>query len=126
MILLQQVLLDLKPHLSSSKKDQESSHYEIERQVQLVVDLSVAIARRILLTRNVPIPDSSRDIFVALGKRGIISSALSRKLSEAVGLCNLIVHEYGVIDYALLFDGLKGGFQAFSRFAKLVQKYSLR
>ena len=123
LLLLQQVLKDLKPHVSASSSSQDTHHYEIERQVQLAVDLALAIGRRILLLNSIAGPETSRDVFLALQKLRIISPKLSHQLTAAVGLRNLLVHEYGKIDYDLFFGGLKIGFAAFVSFAGTASQF---
>lgn len=115
--------MDLKPHISEKPSSQLEAHYEIERQVQLCVDLCGAIARRILLIEQVAIPDALRQVFLVLGDKKIISKKLAGQLAASVGLRNLIVHEYGILDYALFFGGLPDGYKAFVRFAKKAQSY---
>lgn len=114
--LLQQVLTDLEPHLAESREEQETAHYEIERQIQLCVDLSQDIARNWLISRGIIVPTSGRETFLELGKKKLISIELSKRLANASGLRNLIVHEYGVIDYDIFFSGLKEGHASFVGF----------
>jgi uncharacterized protein YutE (UPF0331/DUF86 family) len=120
--MLQQVLLDLKPHVAAPRPDQERAHYEVERQVQLAVDLSIALGRRILVLRGVPVPETSRQVFLALGDLKVIGPSLAKDLAGAVGLRNLLVHEYGDLDYGLFFGGLKKGHAALVSFSGSVQK----
>ena len=122
LLLYQEVLLDLKPHVRASRARQEDAHYEIERQVQLSVDLACAMGRRVLVMMGFPVPEKARDVFVELGKKKLLPAPLSARLASAVGLRNLIVHEYGKLDYSLFFDGLPDGYQAFTKFARLSEK----
>ena len=123
--LLQQVLLDLKPHVTATRESQENSHYEIERQVQVAVDLCVALGRRMLLLKGFASPDTSRETFILLAKHKIIPRALANPLANSVGLRNLIVHEYGALNYALFFSGLKAGYQSFVRFSAVAKKIAI-
>jgi len=122
LVLLQQVLADLKPNILKSHAEQTDAHYEIERQVQVAVDLCLAMARRLLFLKNLPSPDTAREVFVLLGKSRIIPNKLALGLAQTVGLRNLLVHEYGKIDYTMFFGGLKGGYKAFAAFAVIVSK----
>ncbi len=120
---LQKVLADLGPNVAASRQEQERTHYEIERQVQLAADFAVAIARRVLVLRGVVLPDSSRRVIIELGEEGVIDRDLAARIATAVGLRNLLVHEYGEIDYDLFFDGLADGHRAFVRFCDEVHRY---
>ncbi len=115
---LQGVLADLLPNLGRSREEQESRHYEIERQVQLAADFSAAIARRMLVLQGDPVPETARETFAALEKAGRIEPALSKRLQAAVGLRNLPVHEYGQVDSGRFLAGLKEGYGSFVEFAR--------
>jgi len=117
---LQQVLLDLKPHIHASQEKQMQTHYEIERQVQLAVDLAVDAGRRWLLINKHPVPNNAREVFIALENKKLIPKGLAKKLADATGLRNILVHEYDDLDYNLFFGGLKKGFHAFVKFTAAV------
>ncbi|MEK6704370.1 MAG: DUF86 domain-containing protein [Bdellovibrionota bacterium] len=119
---LLEVLNDLKPHVSSSRRAQESNHYEIERLVQLSVDQSVAIGRRLLAIQGAPVPTASRDVFIVLGQKKLVSKRIALNLVKAVGLRNLLVHEYGKIDYDLFLGGLPEGYRSLVAFIGAIQK----
>lgn len=121
LILLREVLADLKPHVTESREEQQKNHYEIERQIQLAVDLCIALSRRLLVLENLEIPETNRDVFVKLSEEKIIPKPFAKQLSNSAGLRNLLVHEYGKIDYDRLFDGLKEGYRSFLDFSRLCE-----
>ena len=114
--LLQQILSDLKPHITETRTAQERYHYEIERQVQIAVDLCISIGRRILIINGAPTPEHARDTFFKLADLNLLKKSLAERLSAATGLRNLIVHEYGKLDYSRFFGDLKEGFMTFEKF----------
>ncbi len=123
LILLSEVLADLAPHVKRSHDDLVEHHYEIERQVQVCVDVSCAIARRILFLKELSLPQSARDAFLELGKAKIITKKLAEELALACGLRNLLIHEYGHINYDLFFSGLPKGYKSLHQFAKIAEKF---
>lgn len=123
---LAEVLEDLKPHVSSSQEELESAHYEIERQVQLCVDLATAIGRRMLTLNGKVVPPSAREVFTRLKEGRMISRSLATSLEKAVGLRNLLVHEYGRIDYDRFFGGLAQGYKAFVTFAEAASRFKTK
>lgn len=118
---LQKVLFDLKKWVSAERKAQDLSHYEIERQVQICVDLSIGIARRIISLENELVPETSAECFITLRKMKWISPAIEKKMVAAVGLRNIIIHEYDDLNYDLFFDGLPAGFKTFVAFEKAIR-----
>jgi len=120
---LEQVLQDLKPHVDEARSEQEKAHYEIERQVQLAVDLSSVIGRRILTVEGKPAPEASRDVFKALCRSGVISEELAESMGKASGLGTLLAPEQGELHYALFFRGLPDGYRAFVEFAESARRF---
>ena len=52
-------------------------------------------------------PGSASEMFYLLEEKGMIESVLTEKMIKAVGLRNLIVHEYGSIDFKRLFTTVR-------------------
>ena len=52
-------------------------------------------------------PGSASEMFYLLEEKGMIESVLTEKMIKAVGLRNLIVHEYGSIDFKCLFTTVR-------------------
>ena len=123
LIQLREVLSDLKPHISASREEQQAAHYEIERQIQLAVDSCIAIGRRLLVLKNLEVPETNREVFIKIGEAQIINKGFAKQLADTAGLRNLIVHEYGKIDYDRLFDGLKLGYRTFLDFSRLAEAF---
>jgi uncharacterized protein YutE (UPF0331/DUF86 family) len=46
------------------------------------------------------VPQTYRDVFVALADRSVLPHDLADRLSAAVGLRNLVAHRYGVLDWS--------------------------
>ena len=120
---LNKVLLDLSANVALPLEEQKASHYEIERQVQLAVDLSVGVARRILSLEGEEIPSSARLVFKSLVQLEILESALAERLALAAGLRNILVHDYQSLNEELFFSGLEEGFKMFKSFSLAITAY---
>lgn len=48
------------------------------------------------------VPESAAEAFELLARQGVIDAALARRMREAVGLRNLLVHEYAEVDWGLV------------------------
>ncbi len=59
----------------------------------------LAIATHWLADAKLDVPGAYREVFVALGNRGVLPSELAQRLAAASGLRNLIAHRYGVLDW---------------------------
>jgi uncharacterized protein YutE (UPF0331/DUF86 family) len=88
----------------------------LERAVQACVDIGLHIFSK----RSEPIPDSMGEVFVHLGRIGIIDKATAVSLKGAVGFRNVAVHAYTEIDYAVLFSICTRHLDDFRSFARQV------
>lgn len=64
---------------------------------------SAALAMHWLADEGAVVPATYGEAFTALGQRGVIDRELAGRLRAAVGLRNLIAHQYGVIDSRRVF-----------------------
>ena len=75
--------------------------------LHLAVENCIDIAAHIISENGWGVPGSASEMFCVLEEKGIVDSALTEKMIKAVGLRNLIVHEYGDIDLKRLFTTVR-------------------
>jgi uncharacterized protein YutE (UPF0331/DUF86 family) len=91
----------------------------LERAVQVCVD----IASHVLAEKQGPSPSTMAESFVELSRAGIISAEVSQSMVKAVGLRNLLVHEYSKINWKIVSDVANLHLDSFREFAKeILQK----
>ena len=71
--------------------------------LSLAVENCIDIAAHIISENGWGVPGSASEMFVLLRDKGILDPELTERMIKAVGLRNLIVHEYGKIDLKMLF-----------------------
>ena len=71
--------------------------------LHLAVENCIDIAAHIISENGWGVPGSASEMFYLLEDREILDPELTERMIKAVGLRNLIVHEYGKIDLNLLF-----------------------
>jgi uncharacterized protein YutE (UPF0331/DUF86 family) len=82
---------------------------DIDRQDIVAFNLSLAvencidIAAHIISENGWGVPGSASEMFSLLRDKGMLDLELTERMIKAVGLRNLIVHEYGKIDLKMLF-----------------------
>ena len=87
-----------------SNVDIENFKSDLDRQESVLFNLQMAIqncidiAAHIVSEEGYGVPGSSNEMFYMLEENGLLEPALTEKMVKAVGLRNLIVHEYGKID----------------------------
>lgn len=70
----------------------------VERILTQLVDLAVAINSHIVASTVDRAPSSYRESFSLAAETGLIDSELAGALQRAVGMRNLLVHEYAAVD----------------------------
>ncbi|MGQ0653332.1 MAG: type VII toxin-antitoxin system HepT family RNase toxin [Betaproteobacteria bacterium] len=68
------------------------------------------------------VPATAGDAFDELARRGVIERALAARLRRAVGLRNVLVHEYAEIDWSIVMQVLRTGRRDLAAFGGAVVK----
>jgi uncharacterized protein YutE (UPF0331/DUF86 family) len=119
---LRTYLSDLAPHSGRSADDLLEDPYEVERLLELVVQVAADIVKHDLAERGV-IPESYRAAFVDAGRLALIPIALAARLADAAGLRNILVHLYEKIDYDIVAASID---RALTDFSEFLDVYSAR
>lgn len=75
-----------------------------EKIVESVIDLCFILAN----DKGFKMPEEDEAIFDVLYQEKIISEELSKKLKDAKGMRNFIIHQYGKIDDEIIFETITG------------------
>jgi uncharacterized protein YutE (UPF0331/DUF86 family) len=99
---------NVKKHLrrveKKAKTDLKTFLKDLDRQEIIAFNLEVAvqncidIAAHIIGAEGLGVPGSTAEMFYLLEENDYLSSEITEKMIKAVGLRNLIAHEYGRID----------------------------
>lgn len=108
-------LTGLAPHEGKSAEEVRADPYEVERLLELLVQVAVDIVSHELAERG-RVPDSYRDAFLAAGAEGLLPEGLSERLAKAAGLRNVLVHLYNEIDYEIVAASIGRALRDFGRF----------
>jgi uncharacterized protein YutE (UPF0331/DUF86 family) len=95
---------------------QESILFNIQTAVQNCID----IAAHIISEEGLGVPGSTTEMFYALEENGYLDAELSRKMIKAVGLRNLIVHEYGKIELEQVYEIAKKDINDLNEYLKAI------
>ena len=89
-----------------------------ERLIQISVEAVLDVCALLVVGLRLGLPGEEDDLFGKLVQRGVLSLALGDTLKRMKGLRNLLVHEYGHVDDALVLQVISerlGDFDAFAR-----------
>ena len=86
---------------------------DIDRQESILFNMQIAIqnctdiAAHIISEEGLGVPGSTSEMFYLLEENGYLDGELTGKMVKAVGLRNLIVHEYSKIELEQIFEVAK-------------------
>jgi uncharacterized protein YutE (UPF0331/DUF86 family) len=74
----------------------------VERALTQAVDLIVSVCSHVVAAETTTVPTTYRDAVRAAGEHGLIGTDLAQSLAAAVGLRNILVHEYARADLSIV------------------------
>jgi uncharacterized protein YutE (UPF0331/DUF86 family) len=77
-----------------------------ERYFEKIVEAIIDIVFLMIKEKKLKIPEDEESSFKILSQNNIISIELAKKLIDAKGMRNIIVHEYGTIDDEKIFHAI--------------------
>lgn len=97
-----------------------------ERLLQISIESVINVCGILVKEMKLGTPSDEDDIFQKLMKEKIISARMLDTLKSMKGFRNILVHRYGDVDDALVFDFLKSNMADFSDFKKQVLTFLRR
>jgi uncharacterized protein YutE (UPF0331/DUF86 family) len=97
---------------------QESVLFNIQMAIQNCID----IAAHIISDEGLGIPGSTNEMFYLLEENGYLNNEITEKMVKAVGLRNLVVHEYSKIDLERIFEITQKDITDINEFLKSIFK----
>lgn len=79
---------------------------EVERALQVAIQICIGVGAHLVSGLGQPPPADYRGVVAALGAAGVLQPELATSLGEAARLRNLLVHDYGELDYRRLWRSL--------------------
>jgi len=104
--------------IKENKLDEWSLRYGIFESIQIIIDISCHVSSRY----NLGIAKSYVECIENLQKHAYLDKNLSKNLISAIGLRNLLIHEYVKIDIEQLYDFLNFT-DDFSQFISDIKEY---
>jgi uncharacterized protein YutE (UPF0331/DUF86 family) len=94
-----------------------------ERMLQEAVEAAVDVNLHLLRATGHPAPPDYYESFIAVGLAGVIPEDLARQLAPSAGLRNRLVHEYDVIDDAIVLDAVRRARREFAVYVAAIERY---
>lgn len=97
-----------------------------ERLLQELIEAAIDINIHILTQLGEAAPDDYYQSFIKLGEKGILPMGLAQQLAPSAGLRNRLVHEYDVIDDAIVLQAVEACQQQYPLYIKAIEDYLKR
>ncbi len=88
--------------IKNNKVDEWGLRYGLFESIQIIIDIACSIVTQ----KNLGIPKNYSDCIQLLISNKYVDKELGEKIKSTVGLRNLLVHEYGIIDVERLYKFL--------------------
>ena len=88
--------------VNSNKVDEWSLRYGLLESIQIIIDISCSFVSE----KNLGLPKNYSESITLLINGKYLDKNLGNRLTKMVGLRNLLVHEYGIIDTEKLYEYL--------------------
>lgn len=105
--------------LEQDKKTAAATKYLLQTSVEACAN----IAEHIIFGLHLGNPETSTELFPILAKENIIGDRLADKLSKAVGMRNILVHQYRKVNLAIVAHSATVGLDDLRQFAKLINEF---
>lgn len=95
----------------------------VERLLQLMAEAAIDINKYLLVQLNNISPATSTDSFREVERQGIITSELAAELVKAVGMRNILVHQYKDIDNIIVFTAIQKALRQYPFYIQQITAY---
>lgn len=95
----------------------------VERSVENIVNASLDAAKVILVSKELPIPDTYREYFLSLYGADLIEEDTSNRLAEGVRLRNVLAHQYLDLKWDRIKKFLKQDWTFYEKFLNFIKGF---
>lgn len=93
----------------------------VERYLYLAVQAAIDLAEAVIAYKQFRKPATMRETFEILKEEKIIGAELTEQLADMVGFRNIIAHDYGEVDYDIVYDILHNRLADIEKFISIVE-----
>lgn len=94
----------------------------VERYLYLAIQAAIDLAEAFVAYKELRKPSTFSECFFILNENKKISDELAQKLVKMTGLRNVIAHDYGNINYEIVYDILQNRLQDINEFIETINR----
>jgi len=106
----------------SYEEFEEDKHFAVERLLELIVICASDTLLNLFSHLKEDMPTTLKTTFLRAGELKILPNSLAKRLAEAAGMRNLLVHDYAKVDLKIIYKSIGQALQDFSEFAMLMSQ----
>jgi len=95
----------------------------IERNFQLAIECAIDIGEIIISTEGFERPEDYINVFLILGRHGVLPKDFAEKFSSAAGFRNFLVHIYEEVNPGIIRKFFVENLEDFDKFALYIAEY---
>ena len=104
-------------------KDFKTRHI-VERIIEIIVNAAIDINQHIIVeSEKGDLPFDFKESFLTLADLNIYSQDFAKKISNSVGLRNILVHEYQKLDEKKFYDSIKDCYEDYTKYCRYILDY---
>lgn len=101
-----------------------ATHHAVERMIEVVVNFAIDINQHIIAnSEKSDLPFDFKESFLMLSDFGAYPREFANKISESVGLRNILVHEYERLDERKFFNSIKDCLEQYTAYCRYIIDY---
>jgi len=108
--------------LAAYKKDWKTQRI-VERTLQILIDLCLDIGNHIISDEKMRLPAGYADIFKVLMENRVIDKGLWGRMDKMAKFRNVVVHQYEMIDPAIVVSILHKNLSDFGKYQKAIARF---
>lgn len=102
-------------------------HKAVERMIEVIINEAIDINQHIIVqTPQRDLPFDFKKSFLLLADLGVYPADFAQKISQSVGLRNILVHQYRQLDEEKFYDSIKQCLTDYSSYCTYVLTYLSR
>jgi len=96
----------------------------LERYLYLAAQAAIELAEAVIAYKRFRKPATMREAFDILEEEGVVKAKLAEELAKMVGFRNIMAHDYGEIDYDIVYDVLHNRLSDIEEFVGRIEEMS--
>jgi len=101
-----ETLLEIKPLTFEDYMRDMKAKAACERYVQKIIEAIIDLAYLVIRHKGLRMPEEDEQIFDILIKNKILSLELGKRLQDAKGMRNFLIHQYGEVEDEIIFNSI--------------------